>query len=71
MSISDLHEPVLLERCIEVLAPALEGGNAILVDCTLGLGGHTEAFLNRFPNLHVVGQRELIRRPSFVLPRGL
>ena len=55
MSISDLHEPVLLERCIEVLAPALEGGNAILVDCTLGLGGHTEAFLNRFPNLHVVG----------------
>ncbi len=55
MSISDLHEPVLLERCIEVLAPALEGGNAILVDCTLGLGGHTEAFLKRFPNLHVVG----------------
>jgi 16S rRNA (cytosine1402-N4)-methyltransferase len=55
MAIADLHEPVLLERCIEVLAPALEGGNAILVDCTLGLGGHTEAFLNRFPNLHVVG----------------
>jgi len=55
MTIADLHEPVLLERCIEVLAPALEGENAILVDCTLGLGGHTEAFLTRFPNLHVVG----------------
>jgi 16S rRNA (cytosine1402-N4)-methyltransferase len=55
MSIAELHEPVLLERCIEVLAPALEGENAILVDCTLGLGGHTEAFLARFPKLHVVG----------------
>jgi 16S rRNA (cytosine1402-N4)-methyltransferase len=55
MSISDLHEPVLLERCIEVLSPAIEGKAAILVDCTLGLGGHTEAFLERFPNLRVVG----------------
>jgi 16S rRNA (cytosine1402-N4)-methyltransferase len=55
MSIAELHEPVLLERCIEVLAPALEGENAILVDCTLGLGGHTEAFLARFPKLRVVG----------------
>ena len=61
MEISKLHEPVLLERCIEVLAPALSGADAILVDCTLGLGGHTEAFLQRFPNLHVVG---LDRDPS-------
>jgi len=61
MEISKLHEPVLLERCIEVLAPALSGESAILVDCTLGLGGHTEAFLERFPNLHVVG---LDRDPS-------
>ena len=61
MEISKLHEPVLLERCIEVLAPALSGEGAILVDCTLGLGGHTEAFLQRFPNLHVVG---LDRDPS-------
>ena len=61
MEISKLHEPVLLERCIEVLAPALSGEHAILVDCTLGLGGHTEAFLKRFPNLHVVG---LDRDPS-------
>ena len=55
MEISKLHEPVLMERCIEVLAPALAGDHAILVDCTLGLGGHTEAFLQRFPKLHVVG----------------
>ena len=45
----------MLERCIEVLAPALEQPGAVLVDCTLGLGGHTEAFLERFPGLTVVG----------------
>ena len=55
MSIDQLHEPVMLERCIELLAPALESDGAVLVDCTLGLGGHTEAFLERFPNLQVVG----------------
>jgi 16S rRNA (cytosine1402-N4)-methyltransferase len=55
MSIAQLHQPVLLERCIELLAPAIEGKSAILVDCTLGLGGHTEAFLDRFPELTVVG----------------
>ena len=55
MSIEQLHEPVMLERCIELLAPALASDGAILVDCTLGLGGHTEAFLERFPGLQVVG----------------
>lgn len=55
MSIEQLHQPVMLERCIEVLAPALEQPGAVLVDCTLGLGGHTEAFLERFPSLTVVG----------------
>lgn len=55
-----LHVPVLLERCLELLAPALEragrgGAPAVLVDATLGLGGHAEAFLERFPGLHLVG----------------
>ena len=53
--ISSLHEPVLLERCIEILGEALKGDSAILVDGTLGLGGHSEAFLVRFPNLVLVG----------------
>ncbi|MCX7521503.1 16S rRNA (cytosine(1402)-N(4))-methyltransferase RsmH [Microbacterium sp. STN6] len=51
----DLHTPVLLERCIEVLAPALSAPDAVLVDATLGMGGHAEAFLNRFPELTLVG----------------
>lgn len=53
--ISSLHEPVLLERCIEILGEALQGDSAILVDGTLGLGGHSEAFLRRFPKLVLVG----------------
>lgn len=54
-NIDELHAPVLLERCIEVLAPALDGKGAVFVDCTLGLGGHSEAFLKAFPNLTLIG----------------
>jgi 16S rRNA (cytosine1402-N4)-methyltransferase len=53
--ISELHDPVLLERAIELLAPAFEVDAPVFVDCTLGLGGHSEAFLDRFPNLTLVG----------------
>jgi 16S rRNA (cytosine1402-N4)-methyltransferase len=48
--------PVLLDRILELLTPALESsGDTICVDATLGLGGHTEALLTRFPRLTVVG----------------
>ena len=53
--ISELHAPVTLDRTIELLAPALEADGAVFVDGTLGLGGHSEAFLERFPNLTLVG----------------
>ncbi|MDP9433696.1 MAG: 16S rRNA (cytosine(1402)-N(4))-methyltransferase RsmH [Actinomycetota bacterium] len=43
------HVPVLLDRCVELLAPALTGPDAVVVDCTLGLGGHAEALLQRTP----------------------
>ena len=52
---NDIHIPVLLERTIELLAPALERDGAVLVDATLGLAGHAEAFLRRFPELTLVG----------------
>jgi len=55
MAHDQIHIPVLLERCIELLAPALDHDGAVLVDATLGLGGHAEAFLERFPKLHLVG----------------
>src|ERR1700710_1119080 len=50
-----LHTPVLLERTVELLAPALASPGAVLVDATLGMGGHSEAFLRRFPDLVLVG----------------
>ena len=53
--INQLHAPVMLERCIEVLGVAIDGKPAVLVDGTLGLGGHSEAFLERFPQLTLIG----------------
>ncbi len=54
-STSDLHRPVMLERTLELLRPAVQGKKATVVDCTLGLGGHTEALLEQFPELTVIG----------------
>ncbi|MDO7869339.1 16S rRNA (cytosine(1402)-N(4))-methyltransferase RsmH [Nocardioides jiangxiensis] len=50
-----LHVPVLRERCVELLAPALQREGSVMVDCTLGLGGHTEAVLEALPNARVIG----------------
>ena len=50
-----LHVPVMLERCLALLAPAISRDNAIYVDATLGLGGHSEAVLQRFPQVRLIG----------------
>jgi len=56
-----LHVPVLLDRCVSLMAPSLEAPPAspdrprVFVDATLGLGGHTEAVLTRFPDVHAIG----------------
>ncbi len=52
---SAAHVPVLLERCLELLGPALGRPGAIAVDATLGLGGHTQAMLAAYPDLTVIG----------------
>ena len=49
------HVPVLLERCLALLAPALAQPHAVVVDATLGLGGHSEALLHRHPDVRLVG----------------
>lgn len=54
------HVPVLLDRCVELLRPALtraadDGAGATLVDATLGAGGHAERFLGLFPRLRLIG----------------
>ncbi|MFP5347121.1 MAG: 16S rRNA (cytosine(1402)-N(4))-methyltransferase, partial [Actinomycetes bacterium] len=43
------HSPVLLERCVALLAPALTRPGAVVVDATLGMGGHSEALLASSP----------------------
>jgi 16S rRNA (cytosine1402-N4)-methyltransferase len=60
------HVPVLAQRCVELLTPALtryhsDGSNAVLVDATLGAGGHAERFLTDLPGLRLIG---LDRDPS-------
>lgn len=55
MDASTLHTPVMLERCLELLAPAASRDGAVVIDATLGLGGHTEALLERHAGLTVVG----------------
>jgi len=46
------HRPVLLRETIELLAPERGG---LFVDCTLGLGGHTEAILESSNDTRVIG----------------
>jgi 16S rRNA (cytosine1402-N4)-methyltransferase len=52
---SPAHVPVLLDRVVALVAPALAEPGSVLVDATLGLGGHSEAVLTRCPQAHVVG----------------
>ena len=49
------HVPVMRERMAQLLEPAVAGDNAVLIDGTLGAGGHTEYFLNKFSNVRVIG----------------
>lgn len=57
---SERHVPVLKDRCINLLAPGFEaarsrGETPVVIDATLGMGGHAEAMLQRFPDLHLIG----------------
>jgi len=49
------HVPVLLDRVVALVAPTLEHPDSVLVDATLGLGGHAEAVLERCPSARVIG----------------
>lgn len=55
MTVSPRHEPVMRDRVVALLAPALAEPGAVLVDATLGLGGHAEWALESFPQLRLVG----------------
>lgn len=52
-----VHTPVLLNECLNFLSPIGEKfeNDALMCDSTLGEGGHTNAFLEKFPHLSVIG----------------
>jgi 16S rRNA (cytosine1402-N4)-methyltransferase len=50
------HISVMRNRCVDLLAPSINSHEKpVIIDATLGLGGHTEALLQRFGNLTVIG----------------
>jgi len=49
------HVPVLLRQVVDLVAPVLRHDGAVLVDATLGLGGHADAVLQECPQARVVG----------------
>lgn len=53
--LSTIHAPVLLEDCVDLVSPALDHKDSIVVDCTLGLAGHATAFLKAAPFATLVG----------------
>jgi 16S rRNA (cytosine1402-N4)-methyltransferase len=70
------HVPVLLDRVVALLAPALadeDGPPPVVVDATLGMGGHAEALLQAVPTCRLVGldrdpealQRSRVRLAGF------
>jgi 16S rRNA (cytosine1402-N4)-methyltransferase len=52
---SDVHEPVLADRVVALLGPAIEGRAAVVVDATVGFGGHADALLRSHPQLRLIG----------------
>ena len=53
--LSTIHAPVLLADCVNLVSPALNHKNSVVVDCTLGLAGHATAFLKASPLATLVG----------------
>ena len=49
------HRPVLRDRVVELLEPALAEPGSVCVDGTLGMGGHAEGILERCPQARLVG----------------
>ncbi len=52
---ADRHVPVMRDRIVDLLEPALQDDGAVFVDGTLGMGGHAQAVLERCPQARVIG----------------
>ncbi|WP_066520533.1 16S rRNA (cytosine(1402)-N(4))-methyltransferase RsmH [Curtobacterium ammoniigenes] len=49
------HTPVLLDRVVDLFQPALGGAGKVVVDATLGMGGHAAGLLEHFPEVTLIG----------------
>jgi 16S rRNA (cytosine1402-N4)-methyltransferase len=49
------HLPVMTDRVLALLAPALQAEGSVLLDATLGRAGHASALLSRHPGLTLIG----------------
>ena len=50
-----LHTPVMLSRVVALLSPSLTNMDGVVLDATLGMGGHSQALLEQFPNVRLIG----------------
>lgn len=52
-----IHTPVLLQETLDFLSPVGEPfeNSAVMIDSTLGEGGHSEAFLTKYKGLRIIG----------------
>jgi 16S rRNA (cytosine1402-N4)-methyltransferase len=65
-TIPPIHQSVLLTETVELLAPE-RGGT--FVDCTLGLGGHSELILQKSPKTRVIGIDQDLQAIEFAKKR--
>ena len=49
------HVPVLCQRVVALLGPVIDVEGSVVVDATVGLGGHAEALLSAAPRARLVG----------------
>ncbi|HMR13080.1 MAG TPA: 16S rRNA (cytosine(1402)-N(4))-methyltransferase RsmH [Arachnia sp.] len=52
---ADVHDPVMRDRIVDLLSPALSAPGSVYVDGTLGLAGHARAILEACPEARLVG----------------
>lgn len=55
MNLDTIHIPVMLAETIEFFTPVASKRNALIIDATLGMGGHSLALLSTFPELRIIG----------------
>src|SRR5260221_1665215 len=49
------HRPVMTDRVLALLAPALQPPGSVMLDATLGRAGHASALLSQHPGLTLIG----------------